>query len=132
MIYLSIIKCFIVYATSSHIEKMSGFEEIAQNDAKFIHDNVTRDTELTRQLNELKEEDVEKILMIYSLRRTGFQQTLELIEKIPLSIGAQAYVNQMKAEMEMQFKIYVLENCLKDQLASLTARIEALEVDLKK
>ena len=28
---------------------MSGFEEISQNDAKFIHDNVTRDIELIRQ-----------------------------------------------------------------------------------
>lgn len=30
---------------------MSGPEEIDQNDAKFIHDNITRDTELIRQLN---------------------------------------------------------------------------------
>lgn len=112
---------------------MSGFEEISQNDAKFIHDNVTRDTELIRQLNEVKNEgDVEKILAIYSLRSTGFQQASELIEKIPLSIGAQAYVNQMKAEMEMQFKMYVLENSLKDQFTSLTTRIESLEADMKK
>ncbi|MFI5405804.1 MAG: hypothetical protein ACHQ1D_04740 [Nitrososphaerales archaeon] len=117
----------------THIEKMSGFEEISQNDAKFIHDNVTRDTELIRQLNEVKNEgDVEKILAIYSLRSTGFQQASELIEKIPLSIGAQAYVNQMKAEMEMQFKMYVLENSLKDQFTSLTTRIESLEADMKK
>jgi hypothetical protein len=62
---------------------MSGSEEIAQNDNKFVHDNLTRDTELIRQLNEVKEEgDVEKILAIYLLRRTGFQQASELIEKI--------------------------------------------------
>jgi hypothetical protein len=112
---------------------MSSPEEITQNDAKFIHDSVTRDTELIRQLNEVKEKgDVEKILAIYSLRRTGFQQASELIEKVPLSVGAQAYVNQMKAEMEMQFKMYILENSLKDQFTSLTTRIEILEADIRK
>jgi len=126
-------KCFILFATNTYREKMSSPEEIAQNDAKFIHDNVTRDTELIRQLNEVKNEgDVEKILAIYLLRRTGFQQASELIEKIPLSISAQAYVNQMKAEMEVQFKIYVLEDSLNDQLTSLTTRIENLESDMKK
>jgi hypothetical protein len=121
------------FLPQTHIEKMSGFKEISQNDAKFIHDNVTRDTELLRQLNEVKNEgDVEKVLAIYLLRSTGFQQASELIQKIPLSIGAQAYVNQMKAEMEMQFKMYVLENSLKDQFTSLTTRIESLEADMKK
>jgi hypothetical protein len=121
------------FLPQTHIEKMSGFGEISQNDAKFIHDNVTRDTELLRQLNEVKNEgDVEKVLAIYLLRSTGFQQASELIQKIPLSIGAQAYVNQMKAEMEMQFKMYVLENSLKDQFTSLTTRIESLEADMKK
>ena len=38
----------------------------------------------------------------------------------------------MKAEMEMQFKMYVLENSLKDQFTSLTTRIESLEADMKK
>ena len=62
---------------------MSSPEEISQNDAKFIHDNVTRDTELKTQRNEVKKEgDVEKILAIYSLRRTGFQQSSELTEKV--------------------------------------------------
>jgi hypothetical protein len=112
---------------------MSSPEEITQNDDKFIHDNVTRDTELIRQLNEVKEKgDLEKILAIYSLRRTGFQQASELIEKTPPSVGAQAYVNQMKAEMEMQFKIYILENSLKDHINSLTTRIVNLEADMKK
>lgn len=112
---------------------MSSPEEITQNDAKFIHDNITRDTELTRQLIEVKEEgDIEKILAIYSLRRSGFQQASELIEKIPLSICAQAYVNQMKSEMEMQFEMYVLENSLKDKITSLTTRIETLEADTKR
>lgn len=72
------------------------------------------------------------VLTIYSLRSTGLQQASELIEKIPLSIGAQAYVNQMKAEMEMQFKIYVLENSLKDQITSLTTKIQSLEADMRK
>lgn len=112
---------------------MSHSEEIAQNDAKFLEDNVTRDSELLRQLNEVKGEgDIEKVLAIYELRRTGFQQALELIERIPLSIGARAYVNQMKAEMEMQFKLYILENSLNDSINNLTNRIANLETNLKK
>jgi hypothetical protein len=107
-------------------------EEIAQNDAKFIQDNITRDSELLRQLNEVNSEgDVEKVLAIYELRRTGFQQALELVERIPLSIGAQAYVNQMNAEMELQFKIFVLENFMKDTVRSLTDRISNLEAKMK-
>lgn len=107
---------------------MSSPEEIFQNDAKFIHDNVTRDTELSRQLNEVLEEgDVEKILAIFALRRSGFQQASELMKKKSLTIGAQAYVNQMKAESELQYKAYVLENSLREQMNSLISRIEKLE-----
>ena len=112
---------------------MSDPEEIAQNDIKFIQENKTRDSELLRQLNEvIMEGEFEKALAIYELRRTGFQQALELVEKVPLSMGAQAYVNQMKTEMEMQFKIYVLEKSLGDNIKSLTTRIQNLEMDMKK
>lgn len=38
----------------------------------------------------------------------------------------------MKAEMEVEYKIYVLKNSLKDQITSLTTRIESLEADMKK
>jgi hypothetical protein len=107
---------------------MSSFEETIQNDSQFIQDNVTRDTELIKQLNEVKEEgETEKVLAIYELRRIGFQRASELIEKVSLSFGAQAYVNQMRAEMEMDFRIYVLENSIKDQITSLKVRIATLE-----
>ncbi|HKR72717.1 MAG TPA: hypothetical protein VJR94_01255 [Candidatus Nitrosocosmicus sp.] len=111
---------------------MSNPEEIAQNDIKFIQDNITRDSELLRQLNEvIVEGDIEKVLAIYELRKTGFQQTLELVEKVPISIGAQAFVNQMKSEMEMQYKMYVLEKSLGDKIRSLATRIQNLEMDMK-
>jgi hypothetical protein len=112
---------------------MSYSEEITKNDVKFIQDNITRDSELLRQLNEVNGEgDVEKVLAIYELRRTGFQQALDLVEKVPLSIAAQAYVNQMKTEMEMQFKMYNLEKSLGDKIRSLTIRIQNLEAEMKK
>jgi hypothetical protein len=38
----------------------------------------------------------------------------------------------MKAEMEMQFKMYILENSLNEQITSLTTRIESLEANMKK
>jgi hypothetical protein len=111
---------------------MASSDEITQNDVKFIHDNVTRDAELTRQLDEVyKEGDIEKVLAIYSLRRTGFQQASELIGKIPLSMEAKMFINQMKTDVEIQFKIFILENSIKKQFASLTTRIEALEADMK-
>lgn len=111
---------------------MTSSKELSENDVKFIHDNVTRDSELIKQLEVLHEGDDEKVLAIYHLRRIGFQQASELVKNIPLSIGAQAYVNQMKTEMEMHFKLYLLEKSLKDQFANLTTRIEALEADMKK
>lgn len=112
---------------------MSSPEELNQNDAKFIHDNLTRDNELLRQLNEvLKEGDVEKVLAIFELRRVGFQRSSELARKISLSIGAQAYVNQRKAEMETQYRIYIHENSMKDQITGLISRIEKLESNLRK
>lgn len=112
---------------------MTSSEELSDNDEKFIHDNITRDSELTKQLDEVLEEgDGEKVLAIFHLRRTGFQQSLELIKNIPLSLGAQAYVKQMKAEMEMHFKLYLLENSLENRLASLTSKIEGIEADMKK
>jgi hypothetical protein len=113
--------------------EMSSSDEITQNDAKFIHDNVTRDAELTRQLDEVyKEGEIGKIMAIYSLRRTGFQQASELIGKIPLSIEAKMFINQMKADMEMQFKIFLLENSMKEQFAFMTTKIDSLEAELKK
>ncbi len=109
------------------------FQEQSILDGNFITQTLVVDTEISQRLKEFKNKgDRENVLKMYSLRRRNFHEASESTKKLPISIGAQAYLNQHIGEMEHELKIYELENDFAEQVSNLVTRIERLESDIKK
>jgi hypothetical protein len=69
---------------------------------------------------------------MYSLRRSNFHNASESTKRLPISIAAQAYINQHIGEMEYELKIYEIENEFAEQVSKMVTRLESLESDVKK
>lgn len=94
---------------------------------------LLRDIEIQQKLKEFKnKDDRDNVLKMYSLRRSIFHEASELTKSLPISIGAQTYINQLMGEMEHELKIYEIENEFDEQVSKIVTRLENLESDVKK